>query len=100
MQETTEQPTLAPEAVNGLTEAAARAQDWAGEPFLRADEDPAVVLAPGTARRLALDDAVEEMVEIQAVVLPWPTAHEAVVDDPVAVGCSPAVRGCRRSSRW
>jgi len=61
MQETTEQPTLAPEAENGLSEAAARAQDWAGEPFLRADEDPAVVLAPGTARRLALDDAVEEM---------------------------------------
>src|SRR5213596_2056222 len=61
MQETTEQPTLAPEAENGLSETAARAQDWAGEPFLRADEDHAVVLAPGTARRLALDDAVEEM---------------------------------------
>src|SRR3954453_13287545 len=61
MQETTEQPTLAPEAVNGLSEAPAPAQEWAGEPFLRADEDPAVVLAPGTARRLALDDAVEEM---------------------------------------
>src|SRR5256714_4740795 len=61
MQETTEQPTLAPEAENGLSETAARAQDWAGEPFLRADEDPAVVLAPGTARRLALDDAVGEM---------------------------------------
>src|SRR5438105_14616138 len=61
MQKTTEQPTLAPEAANGLSETAARAQDWAGEPFLRADEDPAVVLAPGTARRLALDDAVEEL---------------------------------------
>ncbi|MGN6429475.1 MAG: DEAD/DEAH box helicase [Gaiellaceae bacterium] len=61
MQETTEQPTLAPKAANGLSETAARAQDWAGEPFLRADEDPAVVLAPGTARRLALDDAVAEM---------------------------------------
>src|SRR5436190_2794634 len=61
MQETTEQPTLAPEAANGLSKTAARAQDWAGEPFLRADEDPAVVLATGTARRLALDDAVEEM---------------------------------------
>jgi len=61
MQETTEQPTLAPEAVNGLTETAARAQDWAGEPFLRPDEDPAIVLAAGTARRFALDDAVEEM---------------------------------------
>ena len=61
MPKTTEQPTLAPEAANGLTETAARAQEWAGEPFLRADEDPAVVLAPGTARRLALDDAVDEM---------------------------------------
>src|SRR5689334_24342021 len=61
MQETTEQPTLAPEAVNGLTEAAAKAEDWAGEPFLRPDDDPAVVLAAGTARRLALDDAVAEM---------------------------------------
>src|SRR3954453_3067286 len=61
MKGTTEQPTLAPEAVNGLSEAAARAQEWAGEPFLRADEDPAVVLAPGTARRLALDDAIEEI---------------------------------------
>jgi ribonuclease E len=61
MQETTEQPTLAPEAVNGLSEAAARAQAWAGEPFLRPDEDPAVVLAPGTARRLALDDALAEL---------------------------------------
>src|SRR5438128_9656945 len=61
MQETTEQPTLAPEAANGLNEPGARARDWAGEPFRRADEDPAVVLAPGTARRLALDDAVEEM---------------------------------------
>src|SRR3982751_662568 len=61
MQETTEQPTLAPEAENGLIETAARAQEWAGEPFLRPDEDPAVVLAPGTARRLALDDALAEL---------------------------------------
>jgi superfamily II DNA or RNA helicase len=61
MQETTEQPTLAPEAANGLSEAAARAQEWAGEPFLRADEDPAIVLAPETARRLALNDALDEM---------------------------------------
>jgi ribonuclease E len=61
MQNTTDQPTLAPEAVNGLSEAAARAQDWAGEPFLRPDEDPALALAPGTARRLALDDAIQEL---------------------------------------
>src|SRR5512133_1432227 len=72
MQETTEQPTLAPEAANGLSETAARAQDWAGEPFLRADEDPAVVLAPGTARRLALDDAVAEMdVGLEAPSYGW-----------------------------
>src|SRR6185437_10946061 len=34
---------------------------WAGEPFLREGEDPAQVLAPGTARRRALDDAVAEI---------------------------------------
>src|SRR5690242_10238444 len=61
MQETTEQPTLAPEAADGLTEAATRAEDWAGEPFLRSDDDPAVVLDEGTARRRALDDAVAEI---------------------------------------
>jgi superfamily II DNA or RNA helicase len=40
---------------------ALRAEAWAGEPFVRADEDPAVVLAPGTARRRALDDALVEL---------------------------------------
>ncbi|HZQ81635.1 MAG TPA: DEAD/DEAH box helicase family protein [Gaiellaceae bacterium] len=40
---------------------ALRAEAWAGEPFLRSDEDPAVVLAPGTARRRALDDALAEI---------------------------------------
>src|SRR5204862_2881962 len=39
---------------------------------LRADEDPAVVLAPGTARRLALDDAVAEMdVGLEAPSYEW-----------------------------
>ncbi len=61
MQETTEQPTLAPEATDGLSAAALRAETWAGEPFLHPDEDPAVVLAPGTARRRALDDALAEI---------------------------------------
>ena len=61
MQETTEQPTLAPEAPDGLAAAALRAEAWAGEPFLHADEDPAVVLAPETARRRALDDALAEI---------------------------------------
>jgi ribonuclease E len=61
MQETTEQPTLAPEATDGLAAAALRAESWAGEPFLHPDEDPAVALAPETARRRALDDALAEM---------------------------------------
>src|SRR5690348_5287304 len=40
---------------------ALRAEAWAGEPFLRTDEDPEAVLAPGSARRRALDDALAEM---------------------------------------
>jgi len=40
---------------------ALRAEAWAGEPFLRTDEDPETVLAPGTARRRALDDARAEI---------------------------------------
>jgi superfamily II DNA or RNA helicase len=40
---------------------ALRAEAWAGEPFLRPDEDPDTVLAPGTARRRALDDALAEI---------------------------------------
>jgi ribonuclease E len=61
MQETTEQRTLAPEAPDGLAASALRAEAWAGEPFLHPDEDPAVSLAPGTARRRALDDALAEI---------------------------------------
>jgi ribonuclease E len=44
-----------------LVEDVERSQTWAGEPFLHPDEDPATVLAPGTARRRALDDAVKEI---------------------------------------
>src|SRR6476469_4709117 len=51
MQETIEQPTLAPEAPEGLAASALQAEAWAGEPFLHPDEDPAVSLAPETARR-------------------------------------------------
>src|SRR5919197_4058946 len=61
MQETTEHPTLAPEAPDGLSAAALRAEAWAGEPFLHPDEDPVAVLAPDTARRRALDDALAEI---------------------------------------
>ena len=50
------------EESSGAIEAdALRAAAWAGEPFLHDGEEPAVVLAPGTARRRALDDAVREI---------------------------------------
>jgi ribonuclease E len=61
MQNTTEHPTIAPEATDALSESSARAEAWAGEPFLHPDEDPAVVLAPGTARKRALDEALSEI---------------------------------------
>src|SRR5919197_5075716 len=61
MQKATEQPTTAPEATDGLVAAALRAEAWAGEAFLHPDEDPAQALAPGTARRRALDDALAEI---------------------------------------
>ena len=38
-----------------------RASDWAGEPLLHNGEEPAEVLAPGTARREALDEATAEI---------------------------------------
>ncbi len=61
MQEAFPYPTDRSEATDGLAAAALRAQAWAGEPFLQEDEDPANVLAPGRARRRALDDALAEM---------------------------------------
>jgi ribonuclease E len=59
MQQTTDHPTTAPES--GLAAAALRAEAWAGEAFLHNGEDPEQVLAPGTARRRALDDALAEL---------------------------------------
>ena len=61
MQETIEQSTIAPEAADAIADAAARATDWAGEPFLHEGESPVEILAPGTARRRALDDALAEI---------------------------------------
>jgi ribonuclease E len=61
MSNTTEHPTIAPEAPDTLSDSAARAEAWAAEPFLHSEEDPAVVLAPGTARRRALDEAIAEI---------------------------------------
>src|SRR3989454_1503663 len=61
MQEIKEQPTRESEATDGLMADALRAEAWAGEPFIREGEDPAKVLAPGTSRRRALDDALAEI---------------------------------------
>ena len=61
MQTTTEHSTGASEAIDRLADAARRAEAWAGEPVLHPDEDVAAVLAPGTARRRALDDAIAEI---------------------------------------
>src|ERR687884_1094801 len=61
MQEIKEQPTTASEATDGLAAAALRAEAWAGEPFLREGEEPARVLASGTSRRRALDEAISEI---------------------------------------
>src|SRR5205814_9285235 len=61
MRRTTESPTTASEGTDGLTADALRAEAWAGEPFLREGEDLARVLAPGTSRRRALDDALAEI---------------------------------------
>src|SRR5215831_897815 len=61
MQKIIDQPTKAPPGADGLEAMALRAATWAGEPFLHVNEDPDVVLAPGTARRRALDEALIEI---------------------------------------
>jgi ribonuclease E len=61
MHEATLNPTLTSEPPQGLEAAALRAQAWYGEPFLHPGEDTTAALAPGTARRSALDDALAEL---------------------------------------
>jgi ribonuclease E len=61
MQEAIPHPTVPSEDADGLLAAALRAQAWAGEPFLQADENAVEALAEGRARRSALDDALQEM---------------------------------------
>jgi ribonuclease E len=60
LHETVEQ-TAVPTQTNSLVADVERAEGWAGEPFLHPDEEADVVLAPGTARRRALDDALKEI---------------------------------------
>jgi len=61
LSETTTYSPSESEAASAIRAAALRAEAWAGEPFLRTDDDPEAVLAPGTARRRALDDALAEI---------------------------------------
>ena len=44
-----------------LEHAARKAERWFGEPFLHPGEEADVALAPGAARRRALDEAIEEI---------------------------------------
>jgi hypothetical protein len=60
MQEAT-QPIILTEAADPLAADACRAEAWAGEPFLHDGENVESVLAAGTARRRALDDALAEI---------------------------------------
>ena len=93
MQETIDQPLTASEETGSLVTAAARATEWAGEPFLHPDEDVAQVLTPGTARRIALDDAIAEIEAGQR-----PTLFR--VEDPVRADARPrtsAERAARRT---
>jgi superfamily II DNA or RNA helicase len=61
MHEAETTPTLTSETQLDLAEAARRAEAWFGEPFVHDGEEPAEALAPRTARRAALDHALEEM---------------------------------------
>jgi len=61
MHEATTIPALTSDTPENLTAAAHRAESWVGEPFLLPDEDAVAALAPGTARRAALDDALAEI---------------------------------------
>ena len=61
MQEAIQQPTSSLEASDPRVASALRAEAWADEPFVREGENPDEVLAEGTARRRALDEAIAEM---------------------------------------
>jgi ribonuclease E len=61
MHEATEDLILATTATADLADDVARAEEWAGEPFLHPGEDAEQALAKGTARRRALEDALVEI---------------------------------------
>src|SRR5205823_12920693 len=61
MHETLTLTSTASKEPDGIEAAALRAEAWAGEPFLRPDEDASIGLGPGTAFRNAVDAALAEM---------------------------------------
>src|SRR5437763_281939 len=61
MQEAIQSLTVDPSVPADVAEHIERAESWAGEPFLHPGEDAERVLAEGTARRRALDDAIAEL---------------------------------------
>src|SRR3954468_15815473 len=61
MQEAIQSLIVDPSVPADVAEHIDRAESWAGEPFLHPGEDAERVLAEGTARRRALDDAIAEM---------------------------------------
>ncbi|HUK44637.1 MAG TPA: DEAD/DEAH box helicase family protein [Gaiellaceae bacterium] len=61
MHETLTQSPALWETSDGIRAAALRAEAWAGEPFLGADDDPEESVRPGSALRRALEDALVEM---------------------------------------
>ena len=61
MHEATTTPTLTSDKPEDLIAVARRAEAWVGEPFVHPDEEAETALAPGTARRAALDDALAEI---------------------------------------
>jgi ribonuclease E len=79
MQKIIDQPTKALLGADGLEALALRASTWAGEPFLHEGEDAAVVLATGTARRSALDEAIAEIEAGQARPTPEWKVHFALM---------------------
>ena len=96
MHEATTIPTLTSDTSENLTAAARRAESWFGEPFLAPDEDPAQALAPGTARRAALDDAIAEIeAGLSSPSARWKVRYGRSEERRVGKECSVTCR-----SRW
>jgi ribonuclease E len=73
-------PALTSDTSENLIEAAERTESWCGEPLLQPGEDVTIALAPGTARRAALDDALAEMeAGLRAPSYDWKVRYELML---------------------